>query len=79
MIRVIPIFAVGVMLAACQPATLNSYCSLSKAISWSKKDTRQTRREVIAHNATYDSQKCPAIKSDIESANKEIKKSRRRK
>lgn len=79
MIKLIPIIAVGILLAGCNPATLSEYCKLAKGIHWSRLDTTQTQREVIAHNATYISQNCPEAKVGVAAANREAQKSRRKK
>jgi len=35
-------------------AGIDSGCKSFKPISWSKKDTPQTKKEVVAHNKAYD-------------------------
>lgn len=43
-------------LAGCATAPMPGavvYCQIEKPISWSKKDTDQTIREVKGHNAVY--------------------------
>ena len=46
----------GMSLAGCATAPMPGavvYCQIEKPISWSKKDTDQTIREVKGHNAVY--------------------------
>lgn len=47
---------VVLLLSGCQ--TTGNYCDLAFGISWSKKDTRITRVQIIRHNAIYESQNC---------------------
>ena len=51
----------GFLLSGCATGTLvtDSSCKTFKPISHSKKDTEQTRREVIGHNKAFDAV-CPA-------------------
>lgn len=44
------------LLSGCGTLTAgtDSGCKSFKAITWSKKDTPQTKREVVAHNKAYD-------------------------
>lgn len=48
------------LLAGCASPPVNAYCKLAKPISYSRSgDTRDTVRQVVAHNAVWKSQACP--------------------
>lgn len=40
--------------------TINAYCKLVEPIRYSKKDTKETVRQIVGHNAVWKSQNCPA-------------------
>lgn len=49
-------FAVPIVVSGCSSQSLiaDSSCKSFRPISSSKKDTEQTRREVVAHNKVFD-------------------------
>jgi uncharacterized lipoprotein YmbA len=51
----------ALLLAGCASAPpSNAYCKLAKPISYSRAhDTKNTVRQIVAHNAVWKSQSCP--------------------
>jgi len=56
--KIVAVIIAAGLLAGCNQATINAYCQLAKPISWSKKDTKKTVRQVVAHNRVWLSQNC---------------------
>ena len=56
--KVAAFIVVVLLLGGCNQATINAYCQLAKPISWSKKDTKPTVRQIVAHNRVWISQNC---------------------
>lgn len=59
--RRLALLLAAIVLSGCATKTLvtDSSCNTFKQISHSRKDTEQTRREVIGHNKAFDAV-CPA-------------------